>query len=99
MAGNIYHILFPEDLKKVYLIIYNLFQWIGFMYILTVMAVRYTKLEYASVPDTYEHVGSAMKFLQLLQYLEVMHPLFGYTRVRPLIGCRLINQVPYVKLL
>ncbi|CAK1581212.1 unnamed protein product [Parnassius mnemosyne] len=69
-----------EDLKKVYLVIYNLFQFIGFVYVLAVMGVRYAKLEYESVSDTYEHVGPAMKFLQLMQYLEVMHPMFGYTK-------------------
>lgn len=72
---------FSEDLKKVYLILYNLFQFVGYMYIMTVMTVRYVKLDYESVHDTYEHVGPAMKFLQLMMYLEVMHPLFGYTRV------------------
>jgi hypothetical protein len=30
-----------EDLKKVYLIFYNLCQFVGFTYIFTVMAVRY----------------------------------------------------------
>ncbi|XP_034833482.1 very-long-chain (3R)-3-hydroxyacyl-CoA dehydratase [Maniola hyperantus] len=69
-----------EDYKKVYLVIYNLFQFIGFTYVLSVMAVRYAKLEYDSVADTYEHVGAAMKFLQLMMYLEVMHPIFGYTK-------------------
>ncbi|XP_045538829.1 very-long-chain (3R)-3-hydroxyacyl-CoA dehydratase [Papilio machaon] len=69
-----------EDFKKVYLIVYNLFQFIGFTYVLAVMGVRYAKLEYESVSDTYENVGSAMKFLQLMQYLEVMHPMFGYTK-------------------
>lgn len=73
--------MFSEDFKKVYLVIYNLFQFIGFTYILCVMGVRYTKLEYDSVIDTYEHVGPAMKFLQLMMFLEVMHPLFGYTKV------------------
>lgn len=29
---------------------------------------------------TYEAVGGAMKFCQLMQFLEVMHPLFGYTK-------------------
>ncbi|CAG4934822.1 unnamed protein product [Colias eurytheme] len=75
-----------EDYKKVYLIIYNLFQFIGFTYVLSVMGVRYAKLEYDSVPDTYEHVGSAMKFLQLMMFLEVMHPLFGYTKGSPLVA-------------
>ncbi|XP_068622528.1 very-long-chain (3R)-3-hydroxyacyl-CoA dehydratase isoform X2 [Battus philenor] len=71
---------YRKDFKKVYLIIYNLFQFIGFMYVMSVMVVRYAKLEYESVTDTYEHVGPAMKFLQLMQYLEVMHPMFGYTK-------------------
>ncbi|KAG6446052.1 very-long-chain (3R)-3-hydroxyacyl-CoA dehydratase isoform X2 [Manduca sexta] len=75
---------YRKDYKKVYLIIYNLFQFVGFMYVLAVMGVRYAKLEYDSVADTYEHVGPAMKFLQLMQYLEVMHPLFGYTKGGPL---------------
>ncbi|XP_072938000.1 very-long-chain (3R)-3-hydroxyacyl-CoA dehydratase [Epargyreus clarus] len=69
-----------EELRKVYLVIYNLFQFIGYTYVLAVMCVRYAKLEGASINDTYEHVGPAFKFLQLMQFLEVMHPLFGYTR-------------------
>ncbi|XP_041980644.1 very-long-chain (3R)-3-hydroxyacyl-CoA dehydratase isoform X2 [Aricia agestis] len=77
---------YRKDLKKVYLVIYNLFQFIGFMYILAVMGVRYAKLEYESVPTTYEHVGSAMKFLQLMMFLEVMHPMFGYTKGSPLMA-------------
>ncbi|CAH2243559.1 jg1606 [Pararge aegeria aegeria] len=69
-----------EGFKKVYLTMYNFFQFVGFVMILSVMAVRYSKLEYESVPETYKYVGSAMKFLQLLMYLEVLHPLFGYTK-------------------
>lgn len=30
--------------------------------------------------DTYLAVGNPMKFIQILQFLEVMHPLFGYTK-------------------
>ena len=29
---------------------------------------------------TYEAVGHVMKFCQLMQLLEVMHPMFGYTK-------------------
>ncbi|KAJ9601091.1 hypothetical protein L9F63_000757, partial [Diploptera punctata] len=65
-----------EDLKKVYLIFYNLCQFVGFTYILTVMAIRYLR----DGPGTYEAVGGAIKFCQLMQILEIMHPLFGYTR-------------------
>ncbi|KAJ9578140.1 hypothetical protein L9F63_025000, partial [Diploptera punctata] len=91
-----------EDLKKVYLIFYNLCQFVGFTYILTVMAIRYLRdgpvmrcynhsfsiydlfsfiyLFPDSMEGTYEAVGGAIKFCQLMQILEIMHPLFGYTR-------------------
>ncbi|CRL02072.1 CLUMA_CG015096, isoform A [Clunio marinus] len=69
-----------ERFKKVYLVLYNLFQFVGFMYILIVMGIRYYRDGPASMPGTYEAVGNAYKFVQLLQYLEVMHPLFGYTK-------------------
>ncbi|XP_077283638.1 3-hydroxyacyl-CoA dehydratase 2 isoform X2 [Arctopsyche grandis] len=71
---------YRKDIKKVYLICYNLFQFIGFLYVLCVMTVRYSKYDVESMVSTYEHVGSAMKFLQLMQFLEIMHPLFGYTK-------------------
>lgn len=35
--------------------------------------------------DTYEYVGNPMKFIQILQFLEVMHPLFGYTDNSPMV--------------
>lgn len=69
-----------ESFKKVYLIFYNLFQFIGFMYILVVMGIRYSRDNADSMPGTYEAVGNALKFIQLIQYLEVMHPIFGYTK-------------------
>lgn len=77
-----------EDMKKVYLVIYNLFQFIGFLYILTVMGIRYFRDGPASMEGTYEAVGPALKFCQLIQFLEVMHPMFGYTKggvITPLI--------------
>lgn len=33
-----------------------------------------------SMEGTYEAVGHIMKFCQLMQFLEVMHPMFGYTK-------------------
>lgn len=73
-------ILFSEDYKKVYLVFYNLFQFIGFVYILTVMGIRYSKDGPDSMEGTYENVGMVMKLCHLFMWLEVMHPLFGYTR-------------------
>lgn len=36
--------------------------------------------------ETYDVVGSPFKFIQLLQFLEVMHPLFGYTKSSVLVS-------------
>lgn len=73
-------IQFSEDIKKVYLIFYNLFMFVGFFYICLVMSVRYLRDGIDSIPGTYDAVGGAMKFIQLLQFLEVMHSMFGYTK-------------------
>lgn len=75
--------LISEDMKKVYLIFYNLCQFIGFAYIFTVMAIRYFRDGPDSMPGTYAAVGNAIKFVQLIQFLEVMHPMFGYTKGSP----------------
>jgi very-long-chain (3R)-3-hydroxyacyl-CoA dehydratase len=84
---NLYGNLEKEELgfrkeqgKLVYLILYNLFQFVGFLYILIVISVRYYRDGPGSYKGTYEAVGNAFKFVQLLQYLEVMHPIFGYTK-------------------
>lgn len=55
--------------------------FIGFLYIILVLGIAYYRDGLSeSVPFAYMYVGNAMKFCQLLQYLEVMHPLFGYTK-------------------
>lgn len=69
-----------ENFKKVYLLFYNLIQFIGYLYIVLVMGIQYAKSGPDFIPETYQYVGNAMKFFQLLQFLEVMHPMFGYTR-------------------
>ncbi|XP_008556949.1 very-long-chain (3R)-3-hydroxyacyl-CoA dehydratase [Microplitis demolitor] len=74
-----------EDYKKVYLVFYNLFQFIGFLYILIIMGIKYSRDGPDSMKETYKSVGSLLKFAQLMQFLEVMHPIFGYTRGNPLI--------------
>ncbi|XP_033326572.2 3-hydroxyacyl-CoA dehydratase 2 [Megalopta genalis] len=69
-----------EDSKTVYLIIYNLCQFVGFTYVVTIMAIMYLRDGPASMKETYTAVGNPIKFIQLLQFLEVMHALFGYTK-------------------
>lgn len=69
-----------EHYKTVYLIFYNLCQFIGFLYIMIVMSIRYYRDGHESMIDTFTAVGNAFKFCQILQYMEVLHPLFGYTK-------------------
>lgn len=69
-----------EQTRTVYLVLYNLCQFIGFLYIMLVVSIRYYRDGSDSMAGTYESVGNALKFVQILQYLEVMHPLFGYTK-------------------
>lgn len=69
-----------ESFKKVYLMIYNIVQFIGYFYIVLVMGLQYAKRGPSFIPDTYAYVGNAMKFFQLLQFMEVLNSLFGYTK-------------------
>ncbi|XP_017011742.2 very-long-chain (3R)-3-hydroxyacyl-CoA dehydratase 3 [Drosophila takahashii] len=69
-----------EKTKKVYMIFYNLAMFVGYLYIMVVMGVLYYRDGPDSIGKTYANVGNAFKFIQLLQYLEVMHPIFGYTK-------------------
>ncbi|XP_022240233.1 very-long-chain (3R)-3-hydroxyacyl-CoA dehydratase-like [Limulus polyphemus] len=69
-----------KDFWKVYLLFYNLIQFVGFLYILIVMLIRYAKEGPFSVDGTYEAVGRVMKICQLLQMLEIIHLLIGMTR-------------------
>lgn len=69
-----------EELRKVYLFLYNLFQFVGFLYISLVMLIRYSRDGEYSMEGTWEAVGKAMRLVICLQGLEVLHPLLGYTR-------------------
>lgn len=74
-----------SDPKTTYLIFYNLFQFIGFLYILIVIGIVWYRDDYEKTYKmVYQRTGNAMKFCQLLQYLEVMHPIFGYTKGSPI---------------
>lgn len=75
-----------EDLTKVYLVIYNLCQFVGFIYIFAIMCIRYSRDGPDFMKETFAAVGNPLKFIQLLQFLEVMHPLFGYTKSSVLVS-------------
>lgn len=68
-----------EEFRKMYLFMYNMFQFVGYLYIFIVMSIRYAKDGPASMETTYGAVGKVFKFCMLMQLLEIIHPLLGYT--------------------
>ncbi|XP_015601458.1 very-long-chain (3R)-3-hydroxyacyl-CoA dehydratase isoform X2 [Cephus cinctus] len=85
-----------EDLKKVYLIFYDLCQFVGYIYILAVMGIRYSRDGPESMRETYDAVGNPMKFIQLLRFLEAMHPLFGYTNGSTLVAFLQVSSRAFI---
>ncbi|CAG2163777.1 unnamed protein product [Oppiella nova] len=73
-----------EDFKKTYLFLYNLFQFVGFVYVFLIVTIRYIKDGSQSTESVYQLVGKVMKFLHLMQILEILHPLMGYTSGSPI---------------
>lgn len=68
-----------EEFRKIYLFLYNLSQFIGFLYVLIVLSIRYAKEGPAFTEKAYPVVRTAFTFCQLFQILEVLHPFLGYT--------------------
>lgn len=69
-----------EKFKKIYLTFYNFAQFVGYMYIVIVLSICYMKEGSKTFTKAFENVGNVMQFVQCLQYLEVLHPMFGYTK-------------------
>lgn len=69
-----------ESMKKVYLFLYNLWQFIGFIYIVVVMGTRYLRDGPASMEGTHLNVGWMMRLCFITQFLEIFHPMVGYTK-------------------
>lgn len=104
-----------ESLRKTYLFVYNLWQFLGFTYIFSILITKYSKLGAGIVyylfalklliknlifnkslvehkiefmPVAYQTVHYPLKFCQLMQTLEIFHPIFGYTKgsvIEPLV--------------
>merc|ERR1711915_270943 len=52
----------------------------GFLYAMTIIIIKYIKEGDEFIPKAYETLGNIFKFLHLLMFLEVLNPLFGYTK-------------------
>jgi hypothetical protein len=55
--------------------------FVGFLYVISAMGLRYASQGEAFIPETYVSVGNAFKMLHLFMFLEILHPFFGYTKV------------------
>ena len=66
--------------KKTYLFCYNFFMFCGFLYVFILMSRKYMEQQEEFLPKTFATVGDMFKFLHLLMFLEVLHPIFGYTK-------------------
>ncbi|QQP37774.1 Very-long-chain (3R)-3-hydroxyacyl-CoA dehydratase, partial [Caligus rogercresseyi] len=89
-----------ESKRKVYLFIYNLFMFCSYIYIFSIMNLRYARLGDDFIPLAYKTLGNPLKMVSLLSLLEILHPLFGYTRTSSLnaffsVGTR-IQEKPVV---
>ena len=85
-----------ESKRKIYLFCYNLFMMRGYIYVVAIMNLRYAKLGFDDfVPKVYNLIGNSVKMLSLLSVLEVLHPMFGYTKVSILlieIYCAILSK-------
>ncbi|WAQ97824.1 HACD3-like protein, partial [Mya arenaria] len=68
------------DFKGTYLFTYNLLQFIGFLYITTVLSYNLIKHGSGIKEQAFDLVGSQMIFCQSVAVLEIIHPLFGLVK-------------------
>nr|XP_040572708.1 LOW QUALITY PROTEIN: very-long-chain (3R)-3-hydroxyacyl-CoA dehydratase-like [Lepeophtheirus salmonis] len=73
-----------ESNRKIYLFFYNLFMFCTYLYIFSVLNIRYARLGNDFIPHAFKSVGSVLKMISLLMFLEVLHPIFGYTKTSSL---------------
>lgn len=64
---------------KNYLLIYNFVQLIGFSTILCIIGFQLYHFGTIAIAKTYSNVHSFLKIFQTVQYLEVIHPIIGFT--------------------
>ncbi|XP_045156278.2 very-long-chain (3R)-3-hydroxyacyl-CoA dehydratase 3-like [Mercenaria mercenaria] len=68
------------DMKATYLFTYNFLQFVGFLYIVTVLSYNFLKLGSVAKEKAFEMVGYQIMFCQTAAVLEVIHPLLGLVK-------------------
>ncbi|XP_003741543.1 very-long-chain (3R)-3-hydroxyacyl-CoA dehydratase [Galendromus occidentalis] len=67
-----------QELRKVYLFIYNLFQFCAFLTVGVTLVIRYLRHPEEMFIEVFKTCGGPMKFALTLQALEILHPLLGF---------------------
>jgi len=68
------------SLTQSYLFLYNLFQFVGYTYIFSVLSYRYFKDGEAALEEAVEIAGSQMIACQIVAVLEAIHPMIGLVK-------------------
>lgn len=69
-----------EDVQKVYLLLYNIICYCGFLYVVSILGILYLKDGVQAFPAAYKSVGGVMTTLIILQGAEIFHCLYGLTK-------------------
>ncbi|KAI7697302.1 hypothetical protein SSS_02225 [Sarcoptes scabiei] len=89
-----------QDFTTSYLFLYNLFQFVGFIYIFVIILIHYLKEGPETIKTIYPSLKNPIKFLNLMQILEILHPLFGYSSGSPMLPLfQLIGRTFYLFIL
>lgn len=75
-----YQKMSPEDMRKIYLFLYNLFQLIGFLYLIGALTLRQLIEGSVSVHGSYQAISNVVRLVHVLKLLEVIHPILGFTK-------------------
>ncbi|KAK7501636.1 hypothetical protein BaRGS_00007067 [Batillaria attramentaria] len=71
---------YSPDFKLNYMVIYNLFQFIGYAYVVVSLLYRNFTQGVEAKHTAFEFVGNQLMVVQLAAFLEVVHPLLGLVR-------------------
>ncbi|XP_041362904.1 very-long-chain (3R)-3-hydroxyacyl-CoA dehydratase-like [Gigantopelta aegis] len=70
----------PLDYKRLYLFLYNMFQFVGYSYIVFVLQYRFYKYGEDDKHTAFETVGSQVMVCQFVAVMEIVHPLLGLVK-------------------
>ncbi|ESO92520.1 hypothetical protein LOTGIDRAFT_120462 [Lottia gigantea] len=94
-SGNIK----PFDFKLTYTLLYNLFQFVGFLFIFVKLQYQYYQHGEEAKKIAFEDVGSQIMLCQIIAVLEIIHPMIGLVKtgwIAPLAQVFGINFILFV---